>query len=94
MSKKYFKETIYDQIDGFPKIVYIASSQVEESVGHIGTPIDIEAAVSLVLVAVVHGALGFHVGHVYVALIAQTYWGAQTEPERGAACPGGEGGSG
>ena len=71
--------------------MYIAGRQVEECVGHVGTPIDIEAAVSLVLIAVVHGALGLHVLHVYVALVAKPHRGAQAEPEGGAAGPGGEG---
>ena len=83
---------IYDQIDGFPKIVYIASCQVEECVGDVGAAIDIESAVSLVLVAVVHGTLALHVRHVYVALVPETHRGPQTEPEGGAAGPGGEGG--
>ena len=71
--------------------MYIAGGQVEECVGDIGTSIDIEAAVSLVLIAVKHGTLGLHLLHVYVALVAQAHGGAQAEPEGGAAGPGGEG---
>ena len=44
-----------------------------------------------VLVAAEHGTPGLHLRHVDGALVAETNWGAEVEPEGGAAGPGGEG---